>query len=139
MTLRKDFEPLADDAEFLGRLGLRWETVIEGQVRWILVHGLATANDGYSSDRVTAAVRLEPNYPMTQLDMVFVEPHLTRKDGRPINATQASVTILGRAFQQWSRHRTAANPWRPGEDNLETHFMLISDWFQREFELCPAP
>lgn len=107
-------------------------------MRWILVHGLAMGNIGYSSERVTAAVRMEPNYPMAQLDMVFVEPRITRKDGRVIPATQADVTILGRPFQQWSRHRTQQNPWQAGEDNLESHFMLIGDWFQREFELCPA-
>jgi hypothetical protein len=32
-----------------------------------------------------------------------------------------------------SRHRTEANPWWPGLDNVETHFTLVPEWFRQEF------
>ena len=37
-----------------------------------------------------------------------------------------------RAWQRWSRHRTAVNPWRRGYDCIETHVLLVDDWLERE-------
>lgn len=138
MALRRDFQLSDEDRTFLDLMGLPWEAVVEGGVNWVLIHDFPTSNSGYSTDKVTAAIRLEPGYPLAQLDMVFVEPKLLRKDGREIPATNGTVTLLSRTFQQWSRHRSEKNPWQPGEDNLESHVMLIHDWFKREFERCPA-
>ena len=44
----------------------------------------------------------------------------------------ASEGFDGKTWQRWSRHRTPANPWRPGLDNLATHFGLVEEWFGRE-------
>jgi hypothetical protein len=38
----------------------------------------------------------------------------------------------GKQFQQWSRHRTGANPWRPGLDNVCTHLLLVNSWLEKE-------
>jgi len=34
------------------------------------------------------------------------------------------MQLDNKTFQQWSRHRTPANPWREGVDNLGTHVPL---------------
>ena len=39
----------------------------------------------------------------------------------------------GKIYQQWSRHRTSANPWRPEVDNLSTHVPLADFWLSNEF------
>ena len=136
MVLRRDFDLLPEDRQFLDDYGLDWETVVDGS-QWVLIHRFSSQHEGYAHSHVTVAIRLETGYPNTALDMVYVHPPLVRKDGQPIGATDARQVIAGESYQRWSRHRTAQNPWRPGQDGISTHVFLIEDWFFREFEKCP--
>ena len=135
MDLRRQFDLLEEDAKFLDEYGLPWEAVVDGS-HWVLVHDFP-APKGYNHDKVTAAIRIEAGYPDAGLDMVYFNPSLQRIDGQPINATNVTQTIGGTDYQRWSRHRTAENPWMPGEDNLGSHLFLVEDWLCREFEKCP--
>lgn len=129
---RRDFELPSVDRQFLDNYGLPWEAVSDGS-QWVLVNGLLLPT-GYAQDRATAAIRIEVGYPNTPLDMVYFHPAISRRDGRPIGATNSTQRIEGKVFQRWSRHRTQQNPWRPGVDDLEAHMILIEDWLEREFE-----
>lgn len=132
MDSRRHF-PLSDeDTQFLNDYGCPWETISDGS-QWVLLHEFQTP-EGYNHNHVTAAIRLETGYPTSPLDMVYFYPALQRIDGRPIGATSATQAIAGKEYQRWSRHRTAENPWKPGQDNLESHVVLIEDWLTREFE-----
>ena len=135
MALRRQFEPLPIDRQFLDEYGLPWETLVDGS-QWVLIHDFPT-HPGYTHPAATIAVRMETGYPNTELNMVYLYPALARKDGLPIGATQATETIDGKIFQRWSRHRTAPNPWKIGQDNLGSHVILVEDWLAREFEICP--
>ncbi len=135
MSLRRQFEMLPMDRQFLEEYGLPWETLVAGS-QWVLVHEFPT-HEGYNHPRATIAVRMETGYPNTELNMVYIFPALARKDGVGIGATQAAENIDGKTFQRWSRHRTGQNPWKIGRDNLGTHVILIEDWLAREFEKCP--
>jgi Prokaryotic E2 family E len=135
MTLRRQFEVLPGDRQFLDEYGLPWETIVDGS-QWVLIHEFST-HEGYNHPRVSIAVRMETGYPNTELSMVYILPALARKDGVVLGATQATQTIDGKVFQRWSRHRTAQNPWKIGRDNLGSHVILIEDWLVREFEKCP--
>jgi len=130
--MRRQFALLPEDESFLNQYGCQWETVMDGSP-WVLLHNFYT-HDGYNHPAATIAVRMDAGYPDSQLDMVYVYPPLTRKDGRGIPATEATQQIDGKSFQRWSRHRTATNPWRRETDSLETHIFCIEEWFQREFE-----
>jgi Prokaryotic E2 family E len=136
-TLRRQFELLPGDQQFLEEYGLPWETIVDGS-QWVLVHDFST-HEGYNHPRVIAAVRMETGYPNTELNMVYFFPALARKDGRPIGAADAMQPLDGKSFQRWSRHRTGQNPWKIGRDNLGTHIILVEDWLPREFEKCPLP
>ena len=72
MTLRRQFELLPDDRQFLEEYGLPWETIVDGS-QWVLVHEFPT-HEGYNHPRVTAAVRMETGYPNTELNMVYFSP-----------------------------------------------------------------
>jgi hypothetical protein len=120
------------DRQFLDQYRLPWETIVDGS-QWVLIHEFPT-HAGYNHATVTAAIRLETGYPNTQLDMVYFHPPLARKDGKAIGATQATQALDGKSFQRWSRHRTPAHPWIPGQDDLSTHIALIEEWLSREFE-----
>jgi len=136
MELRRQFTLLPADEEFLVQYGLPWEAVVDGS-QWILIHDFPT-HDCYNYPKASIAIRLETGYPLSQLDMVYIYPALSRKDGQLIPQTQVNQPLDGREWQRWSRHRTGTNPWRAGEDSLETHIYLIEDWFVREFEKCPS-
>jgi hypothetical protein len=137
MTLRRDFDLLPEDRQFLDDYGLPWETVSDGS-QWVLLHEFSSQHEGYIHSTVTVAIRLETGYPNTALDMVYVHPALARKDGQAIGATQVTQNVAGKTYQRWSRHRTEHNPWKVGQDGISTHIFLIEDWFAREFEKCPA-
>jgi hypothetical protein len=129
--MRRQFQLPEADVAHLESLGLPWEAVVEGRVQWLLVHGWPLPA-GYNHRAVSIAIRVESGYPESQLDMVYALPHLVRQDGVGIN-NLTGQSIDGKDWQRWSRHRTEANPWRPGVDDLSTHLFLVDDWFAREF------
>jgi len=135
MALRRQFDLLPSDHQILEEYGLPWETVVDGS-QWTLIHQFPT-HPGYNQKEATAAIRMETGYPNTELQMVYFFPALSRRDGKPIAATDAIQRIDDKNFQRWSRHRTDANPWKIGRDNLGTHIILIEDWLEREFEKWP--
>ncbi len=135
MDLRRDFQLLPEDVTALTEYGYPWEAVKDGSL-WVLLHEFPVL-PGYNVDRTTAALQLPTGYPDAPIDMVYFRPFLTRADGKPIKATNHKQTIAGQDYQRWSRHRTRANPWKPGEDGLATHLILVEDWLAREFERYP--
>ncbi len=132
---RRQFELLEFDREFLDSCGLLWETVIDGNTRWVMLPDYPVII-GYSYTSVSIALELSPSYPDTQIDMVYFNPHLARVDGKAIKQL-ATRSIDGKIWQRWSRHRTEANPWRRGYDCIETHFLLVDEWLERELR-CAA-
>lgn len=130
--MRRQFGLPEEDIAWLESRGLPYELVAEGGVLRAILYGVPVPF-GYNTDVVTAYVRIETGYPDAQLDMVYFHPPLTRSDGRAI-AAASEEHFDGRTWQRWSRHRTPANPWRPGIDNMATHFALISDWLERELK-----
>lgn len=132
MTFRRQFDLLPEDQKTLEEYGLPYETIVD-KSQWVLIHDFPLPA-GYNIDRATAAIRMETGYPKTQLNMVYFHPAISRRDGKPIGATNANQSIDDKTFQRWSRHRTQKNPWRTGFDNLGTHIILIEDWLTREFE-----
>jgi hypothetical protein len=136
MTLRRQFDLSPEDTKFLDDYGRPWETIVDGSP-WVLIHDFS-APPGYNHAKVTAAIRIETGYPNTELNMVYFFPALARRDGQAIKATEAQQTLDGKNYQRWSRHRTAQNPWKVGQDNIGSHVFLIEDWLEREFEKCPS-
>jgi hypothetical protein len=128
---RRQFDLPEDDREYLDTTGLSWETIVEGPAQWLLLHNFVLPV-GYTVECATAALRISPGYPTAQLDMVYFHPALARRDGRPVGALTL-ISLDGRTYQQWSRHRTPLNPWRAGLDSVATHLSLVEDWLRREF------
>jgi E2/UBC family protein E len=128
--MRRDFSLPSEDIEWLESTGRPYELVNENGVMRVVLHQFPVP-PGYSSPLVEVCVRIESGYPDSQLDMAYFFPALSRLDGQPIGATSGE-TFHGKTWQRWSRHRTPANPWRPGIDNLGSHCELIADWIDRE-------
>ena len=130
MMLRREFELPEPDRTFLNARAAHWEAIIDGRSRWVVVHDHPVPS-GYNHQRVALALLIPPGYPDAPLDMFYVKPALARSDGRPIKAL-SSHSINGETYQRWSRHRTSANPWRLGEDDLSTHVVLVDGLLDRE-------
>ena len=130
--LRRDFTLPHEDTEWLVQHGKPYELVAQGGVRRLVIYDWSVPT-GYNQSEVDVHVRIETGYPDTQIDMAYFAPALVRRDGRGI-ANVCSETFDSRPWQRWSRHRTPANPWRPGLDCLATHFELITSWLVRELK-----
>ena len=95
-----------------------------------MIHGYPVP-PGYNVTSVTAALKIDAGYPVSQIDMVYFLPELALRSGKAIGAL-AHMQIDGRNWQRWSRHRTGENPWRPGLDNISTHIQMVNFWLERE-------
>ena len=82
------------------------------------------------------AIQLIAGYPDAALDMAYFSPEIQRVDGKAIPALSPQP-FDGRTWQRWSRHRTGANPWTPGEDNLSTHLSYVQYFLAEEFKKRP--
>ena len=100
MTARRDLVLPPEDVEYLNASHPGWQTVRDGKASWLVLPDYSVP-EGYNHSVATAALRLEPGYPDTQIDMVFFSPLLTRTDGKTVRATGTQRTINGDSFQQW--------------------------------------
>lgn len=132
MSQRHDVALPPTDVTYLNASHPGWQTIRDGAASWLVLPDYVVP-EGYNHSVVTAVLRLEPGYPDTQIDMVFFSPLLTRTDGKAIGATGGRKTVNGISYQQWSRHRTANNPWRAGVDDIESQMLLVRHWLEREF------
>lgn len=130
--MRRDFALPQEDVGFLESIGLPWETVLESNVKRVVICGYTVPN-GYTQERVDINLRIENGYPDTQIDMMYFFPHLARSDGQPIGALTTD-SFDGKVWQRWSRHRTAHSSWRPGEDCIETHLIFVQNSLKEEFK-----
>lgn len=129
---RRQFDLPAEDVQALAALEGIWETVRDGEQRLVFIHDFPT-DPRYDHEKVLTALQLPAGYADSQIDMVYFCPPISRRDGRNIPATGGRVILDQKTFQQWSRHRTSANPWRPGVDGIGTHLLMVEDWLKREF------
>jgi hypothetical protein len=130
MEMRRQFQLGEEDEACLAARSLAWETIIEGKAKWLILPEYPIC-EGYNHRVASAALRIKPSYPDDDIDMVYFYPALALASGKPI--AQLSMHPLDKKqYQQWSRHRTRENPWRPGIDNVGTHLIQVDDWLERE-------
>lgn len=134
---RLEFELGEEDLAFLVGLGLVWETLKvpkpdgTGFRLWLVIYHLPVP-DGFTVRLANVAIEIAPGYPTAQLDMAYFSPPLRLQTGRPIANADAIETFDGHAWQRWSRHRMGGAAWKPGVDNLESHFAYMQGWLSRE-------
>jgi hypothetical protein len=131
-NLRRDFTLPEEDIDCLDALGFNWEAVAEAATKWLIVHAYQIPN-GYNHGTADLALRIPPSYPDDQIDMVYFNPGLALASGKTIRQL-SGMTIDGKPYQQWSRHRTGENPWRAGLDSVGTHLLQVTDWLHRELK-----
>ena len=128
---RRDFALPQEDMDWLNAATARYELVAEGNVLRVVLYNFPLPA-GYNCREADVNVRIDAGYPDTQIDMVYVYPAARSR------RRQANQGNFDRPLQ-WQGVANAgvvtgtrANPWRPGVDNLATHFGLVEHWFLRE-------
>lgn len=127
---RRDFDLLPVDHSYLDNLGLSWETLIEGNLRWLVIADYPVAR-GYQVGTVKLALLVPPTYPQAQIDMFNVFPALAKNDGSGI-PNLMELVISNVPFQTWSRHRGQESMWNPRRDNVVTHLALVESAIAKE-------
>ena len=126
LPARGEFGLPEEDVDFLNSLGLVWETVIDGKVRWLLIDNYPIPA-GFNVAEATLAIKVEGGYPPAKLDMAYFKPDLSKGANIP---NLSNIAINGENFQQWSRHYE----WREGVDTLATHYLRIQEWLISELK-----
>ena len=129
-ALRREFVLPPEDLATLERLGYPWETILVGKAQWLLIHDYPIPA-GYKPRVASLAFNIPTLYPDAQIDMVNFNPPLA-PTGKQTIRKLTNRELDGKTWQQWSRHRTGENPWRPGIDDLEAHLELVDYWLRRE-------
>jgi hypothetical protein len=127
----RDFGLLDVDEAHLNRLSLRWETIVEVNRRWLLLHDYPLPA-GYAVANTKIALEIPPNYPGAQIYGFYAYPPLALSSGRTIESTQLRGVLLGVEFHGWSRNRGAGAPWNPAIDNVVTQLALVDAALAKE-------
>lgn len=120
----REFALLDVDTAYLDRLRLRWETIVEADRRWLLIHGYRVPT-GYTETQVRLALEIPPAYPGAAIYGFYAYPPLALASGREIPSTQLRGTLLGVEFHGWSRYRGPSAPWDAATDNVVTQLGLV--------------
>ncbi|EIK52327.1 hypothetical protein YO5_02106 [Stutzerimonas stutzeri TS44] len=124
---RRVFSLLPGDEQYLDTRSYRWETVLNGESRWLLIHDYELP-DGYNHHKVKMALLVPPDYPMAQVDMFYVYPPLSLANGAGIPSTQVTADVDSVTFQGWSRHR----PWNPTTDTIISQLAMVDGCLLKE-------
>ncbi|MGK5076539.1 multiubiquitin domain-containing protein [Janthinobacterium sp. ZB1P44] len=127
---RRQFSLLENDARFLNSAAYHWETIIDADRRWLLLHDYQLPA-GYHQTTTTLAIDIPALYPTAELDMFYCAPALSLNTDAAIPQTEFQQTILGAIYQRWSRHRES-QAWSPACDSVITHLGLVEEALQRE-------
>ena len=78
---RRTFALLDIDEAHLNRLGLKWETLVEAERRWLLLHDYPLPV-GYTVSHSKVALEIPPTYPGAQIYGFYAYPPLALSSGR---------------------------------------------------------
>jgi hypothetical protein len=130
---RREFSLLAVDEIFLQKSGLKWETLVEQDRRWLMIFDYPIPS-GYNVEKTTLLLEIPLQYPAAQIDMFYTYPPLSLQSGRVIECTQVRANVYGIEYHGWSRHRGGNSPWDPSTDNVITHLALVESSIAKEVD-----
>jgi len=115
------FELLPEDIEYLdaNHQG-RWRKLNEGSGKYgLLIEGFSVPG-GFEQSKADLMVLIPVGYPATPLDMFYLDPSLSKLNGRDLEALSIEEHF-SRQWQRWSRHYQ----WNPGEDDVARHIEFV--------------
>ena len=127
----RDFALLDVDAEYLNRLQIKWETIVDAARRWLVIHQFPLPT-GYTATETMLALEIPETYPGAAIYGFYAYPPLALVSGRTIPSTQLRGNIFDLEFHGWSRNRGSSAPWDSTTDNVVTHLGLVEAALYRE-------
>lgn len=127
----RTFALLDIDELHLNRLGLKWETLVEAERRWLLLYDYPLPV-GYTVTHSQIALEIPPTYPGAQIYGFYAYPPLALASGCEIASTQMRGVINGAEYHGWSRNRGTEAPWDPATDNVVTQLSLVDAALSKE-------
>lgn len=127
---RRQFDIMAEDEAYLKRAGFNWETVIDGERRWLIIRSYPLPA-GYTVPANDVALELPPTYPQAQIYGFYAYPPIMLASGREIDRSQMRGAIDGNEFHGWSRYRPG-QVWDPDSDNVASHLTLVDASLAKE-------
>ena len=90
--MRRDFSLPEVDEDFLIASGFVWETWNDGAGMWLIIKNYSIPN-GYTVSQSDLALKIDPGYPVSQIDMVYFSNEL-KITGKTIGALADRKSVV---------------------------------------------
>ncbi len=80
----------------------------------------------WDRDSTTLLVMIPNGFPLSALDMFWVDPQIRLSDGREPEAANYFEQHLGKSWQRFSWHYTDSMGWKPGQSSLLSHLRFAN-------------
>lgn len=121
---------LAEDLDRLAeQLACEIELLRQGEQLGVVVCAFELPAGIYSKARSDVLLQTTTQYPMSAMDMFWVDEELVLADGRIPAGGESLEAHFHRTWRRFSWHRNA--PWEPGRDDLAGHFDFALARLQR--------
>ena len=114
---------LSEHIDQLRSQGYTIDVIEQQQEIGIVFHNYLIPDSIWSRDLVDLLVIAHPSYPNPKMDMFWVDPTITLKNGTQPNAANTSESKFGRTWQRFSWH---VSSWNPAHDNLITYLEVVN-------------
>lgn len=115
------------DEDYLKDRGFDYQLKQVGSEIYLIIKGWSFPA-AYTPNSADLLIRIQPGYPLTQLDMFWTIPDVKLKSGPWPQAAEVHETYDGKSWQRWSRHTPE---WRAGVDNLRTFITAVTTEINR--------
>lgn len=120
MDIVADNPLLAEDLTRLEEQGHEIEVLHEGPLVGVVIRDYRLPTGLFNHETTSVLLQTTDQYPLSAMDMFWVDPDLTFADGRVPGGSESVEVHFGRSWRRFSWHRNS--PWVPGRDDLVGHF-----------------
>lgn len=122
-------EQLDRDIERLAALGFQVDVLQEAGQIGVVVRAYPLSPGAYIRDRTSVLLKTDLAYPQSAMDMFWVDADLMLAGNRLPAGGESVEVHFGLSWRRYSWHRNT--PWKPGRDDLVSHFEFCAARLQR--------
>lgn len=117
-------------AELAEAVGLRGEVIEEGSILNVILYELPLPPGRFSPDTTDVLFRTDNQYPVSAMDMFWVEVDVVRADGTIPQNADSIEQYCGRSWRRFSWHRNSV--WNPNGNPLLDHYAFMESRLMAE-------
>lgn len=119
---------LQEHIRYLEDEGHKIEVTVNSEIH-IVIKDYKISDKIWNRTSIDLLIITHPTYPNAKMDMFWVDPPISLKNGK---VAQASDTIENKIGKNWQRFSWHVKLWNPGQDNLITYLNVVDDRLRRE-------